>query len=325
MNFSEFFSSFFKHFIYEPQLNILQLLYNFTGDIGLSIMILAIVVNLILWPLFASTYINGQKTKILQPQLQEIQTKYKNDPQALLQATRQFYQKHRINNGAILWVLIGQLLVASGLWTLTSDVSRNSIHNQLYAWLFPNTAPSFNNLAFGILNIGDSISSDWSKYLWLPVFNSLLSYLYGKYVFHWAPKLDLSAIQKPTPKQKKTDEPPAFDAEAMQKTLEWQTIYMMPIFFLFINSTLTVGVNLYFIAVSFMSLIRQIVLTQYYKSHIDQLVQNIVASDPSSRDEHHTNNSETTADPAQMVANPQPVLVTNPKQKDKPKKKLKKK
>ena len=99
--------------IYIPQLNLLQFFYNITGDIGFSIIFLAIVVNLLMWPLFSGAYINGQKLRVLQPLLTEVREKYKDDPQTMLKEMRTFNEKHGIRNNSLFLVIIVQLVFAT--------------------------------------------------------------------------------------------------------------------------------------------------------------------------------------------------------------------
>jgi YidC/Oxa1 family membrane protein insertase len=270
------FSWIFTNLVYLPQLNLLQFLYNVTGDIGLSIILLAVLFNLLLWPLFASTYLNAQKLRVLQPELKKIQAEYKDNREELLKRTMEFNKKHKINNGSILWVLIGQILVASGLWVLTNDVASGKTLTGLYPLFFNQTSATLSTKAFGLIEI----SKPAQEALWLPVINMILSYLYGVYTFRWAPKPKLLPTQE-TPKEKPKDGAgPALDPEVFQKTLEFQTIYIMPIFLFVINLGLNVGVNIYFIVVSAMSLVRQVFLTNFYLNRTDKLIEDIIQNDP---------------------------------------------
>jgi YidC/Oxa1 family membrane protein insertase len=293
----------FENLVYKPQLNILQFLYNVTGDIGISIILLALIINLCLWPLFASMYVNGQKMKVLQPKLNEIREKHKDNQQELVKATLEFNKKHKINNGSIILVLIGQIFIASGLWSLTNDVSTGKQIQGLYNFLFNTDAASFSTQAFGSLAIGDSAS----MHIWLPTINAVLSFLFGMYLFRWAPKPKFPTPAQPA--KKDGDTKAALDPEAFLKMQEFQTIYVMPIFLFLINYRLTVGVNLYFVTVSLLSLARQIFLTNFYANHTDKLIEEIAASDPTSKDDNPGNDIEDVADANQLMDQASPVLV----------------
>jgi YidC/Oxa1 family membrane protein insertase len=291
----------FDTFVYRPEVNILKFFYNITGDIGVSILLLAIVVNLMLWPLFIATYLNSQKMRYLQPQLKALQTKYKDNQQEMIRQLQAFNKKHGVNNGTFLWVIVCQILVATGLWTITNNLSGaqngGSVSiNGLYEWIFSSQTAVFNTKAFGFLDISKSANT----FIALPILNSIFSFLYGMYSFKWAPKLP--DVPKPIEKKsvKTDDKKPAFDVEAFQKSMEFQTIYFMPAFLFFINLSFPIGVNIYFATVSLMSLIRQIYITQFYTSHTLKFVEDLAKTDPEF--DSPTLELEETATPAKELA-----------------------
>lgn len=323
------FSNIYYTLISQPLLNILQGLYTLTGDTGVAIIILGTIVNLLMWPLFAKTYINGQKTKALQPLIALIREKYKDNPQEMLKQLGLFNKKHGISSSSVFLVLIFQLIFATGLWTLTRTVSAAETTDGivrisgLYESLFGRSETNFEQVAFGFINIGDNAS----RHIWLPIVAAFFSFLYGYYSFKIAPKPKIISVEhfktdKKT-KSKKTDEDkkPSFDPEAFQKSMEFQTIYFIPAFMLFLNLSLTTGLNIYFTTVSVLSLIRQIFLTNYYAGHSDRLVDEITKSDPFLSDPHDEYDDETVpADitsqnevPELVIKNPHDQPLTLPK------------
>jgi YidC/Oxa1 family membrane protein insertase len=271
------FADIFKNLIYQPELNLLKFFFDITNDIGLSIIILATLINLILWPLYISTYLNSQKVRYLQPKLKELQAKYKDNQQELLKATMSFNKKHGVNNSAFLYVIIGQILFAAGLWTLTKEVSNdNAVLHGLYNSIFGTDSATFNTRAFGFLNIGKHAGD----FIWLPLLSSFFSFIYGMYSFRWSPKLP--PVPKPNlpVEKKKDDKPAAFDPESFQKSIEFQTIYVMPAILFIFNFNLPIGVNIYFCTVNFLSLVRQIYITRFYSSHTLKFIEDLAKSDP---------------------------------------------
>ena len=273
-----FFADIFKYLIYEPELNLLKFFFNVTNDIGLSIIILAALINFILWPLYISTYLNSQKVRYLQPKVKELQAQYKDKQQELLKATMEFNKKHGVNNSAFLYVIIGQILFAAGLWTLTKEVSgENTVLHGLYKWIYGTDSATFNTRAFGFLNIGKSAN----EFIWLPLLSSFFSFIYGMYSFRWGPKLP--PVPKPNlpVEEKKKDDNPAFDPESFQKSIEFQTIYVMPAILFFFNFSLSIGVNIYFCTVNFLSLVRQVYITRYYSHHTLKFIEDLKSTDSS--------------------------------------------
>jgi YidC/Oxa1 family membrane protein insertase len=280
----EFLGNIYNTLIYYPQLNLLQFFYNITGDIGVSILLLSLSINIILVPIFASAYINGQKMKVLQPLLTALREKYKDDPKLMLSKLQEFYKEHGVSNNSIFLILIFQLLFATALWNITKSISTSELVNGvielngLYSNIFGRGTTNFDRLAFNFLNIGDTATN----HIWLPIITAGLSYLYGLYTFKLAPKPKLlpEKYLNKIKIKKKEDKPAAFDPEAFQKSMEFQTMYFIPALMFFLNVYLTVGVNIYFLVVNIISLVRQIVLTNYYSNHTDKLITKIIESDP---------------------------------------------
>lgn len=82
-------------------------LYEFTGNYGVSVILFALVVNLVLTPFMAKSKKGMMRTSRLQPQMQELQRRHEGNPQKLNQEMQKLYQE----NGAspmsgCLWSLI---------------------------------------------------------------------------------------------------------------------------------------------------------------------------------------------------------------------------
>ncbi len=73
-------------------------LYNhIVANYGIVIILLTIIVRIVLTPLTLSQTRSMAKMQKLQPQLQELQKKYKDDKQKLQQETMEFYRKNNVN------------------------------------------------------------------------------------------------------------------------------------------------------------------------------------------------------------------------------------
>jgi YidC/Oxa1 family membrane protein insertase len=294
------FSWLYTNLVYNPQVNLLQLLYNLTNDTGVSIILLAVIVNLMLWPIFASSYINTQKIRLLQPQLKKLQEKYKSEPQESLKQTIAFNKKHNLSSGSIFTTLFVQLFFATGVYFVINDITAGkAISEHFYPFVASLPKQSLGSLALGFIPLKASTSS----YIWLPLLSSVFSYLYGMYTFKWSPQVKLPVAAVPKKTEQKSDEK-VLDPEALQKSMEFNTIYALPIFLFIFNFNLPAGLNIYFVTVGVMSLLRQIFLTTFYAGHTDKLLEEIAKSDPESVDLNPANNIENTANPADIVSQP---------------------
>ncbi|NLC11754.1 MAG: hypothetical protein GX767_05815, partial [Firmicutes bacterium] len=76
---------------------ILKFFYNITGDYGLSIILLTLLVNIVTFPLTRKQMQSSKKMQEIQPQLKRIQEQYKHDKEKLNTATMELMQKNKIN------------------------------------------------------------------------------------------------------------------------------------------------------------------------------------------------------------------------------------
>lgn len=82
-------------------------LYELTGNYGLSVVLFALVVNLILTPFMAKSKKGMMRTSRLQPQMQELQRRHEGNPQKLNQEMQKLYQENGANPmSGCLWSLI---------------------------------------------------------------------------------------------------------------------------------------------------------------------------------------------------------------------------
>ncbi|MGB9763100.1 MAG: YidC/Oxa1 family membrane protein insertase [Minisyncoccia bacterium] len=102
----------FKILVYQPLLNILALLtILFKGNLGLAILTLGILIRFCLSPLNRNLLKHQQKLNKIQPQLKELQDKYKDDPQKFLKEMKNLYQKEGIKMSSIFNVMLWQMLL----------------------------------------------------------------------------------------------------------------------------------------------------------------------------------------------------------------------
>ncbi len=83
---------------------------------GLAIIGLTVIVRLILFPLTWRQYKSAQQMQVLQPQIKELQKKYKNDRAKLQEETMKLYSEHRVNPFASCLPLLLQLPVFIALY-----------------------------------------------------------------------------------------------------------------------------------------------------------------------------------------------------------------
>lgn len=97
---------------------IISPIYSFVENYGLAVILFTIIVKIVLVPLGIKQQKTTVKTKMIKPELEKIQAKYKNDKNKLNEETMKLYQKYGVNPmGGCLPLLI-QLPILLGLYRI---------------------------------------------------------------------------------------------------------------------------------------------------------------------------------------------------------------
>ena len=111
-----------------------------TGNWGLAIVLLTVVIKLVLYPLTKKQYVSMARMKQFAPRLQEINERHAGDPQARSQAMMALYTKEGFNPLAGCWPMLAQFPVFIALYA----VIQNSVelrHAPLFGWVRDLSAP----------------------------------------------------------------------------------------------------------------------------------------------------------------------------------------
>ncbi|HHY34768.1 MAG TPA: membrane protein insertase YidC [Firmicutes bacterium] len=94
---------------------VLDFFYGLTSSWGLAIILLTFVVRLIILPLSIMQARANQRLQELQPELQRIQKKYKDDPERLNLELADLYHRYRVNPASGCLVFLVQLPILLGI------------------------------------------------------------------------------------------------------------------------------------------------------------------------------------------------------------------
>ncbi len=78
-------------------LGILKFFYSLVKNYGVVVIIFAVLLKAIFFPLSKQVFVSQQRMQMLQPELKRLQQKYKNDPQTLNQEMMHLYKAYKIN------------------------------------------------------------------------------------------------------------------------------------------------------------------------------------------------------------------------------------
>jgi YidC/Oxa1 family membrane protein insertase len=205
---------------------LLKWLYNLTdlvglGSYGLAIILLTIIIKSLIFPLTWKQMRSMRKTAEIQPKLQEIQKKHKNNPEKLNQEMMALYKENNVNPAGGCLPLVIQLPI---FWALYTTL----FHFNNYI-----SDPSQAHFLWFDLTMKDT------TYI-LAVLAAGTTFLQTKLTNMTSP-VSASKDGKPDP------------AQTTQKTM----LYMMPVFMGYISSTVPAGLALYWVTMNVVSVAQQ--------------------------------------------------------------------
>jgi YidC/Oxa1 family membrane protein insertase len=107
--------------------------YSFTQSYGIAIILLTLLIYGVLSPLTFKQFESMQKMQVIQPELREVQKKFKNDPKKLQAEMMKIYSKHKINPMAGCLPMIVQLPIIFILYRALLDF--NFAENPSFLWI----------------------------------------------------------------------------------------------------------------------------------------------------------------------------------------------
>lgn len=219
----------FNILLYKPLLNALVALYYLTHDFGLSIILLTVLIKLILYPSSVKSMVFQRRIAKVQPQIKEIQKKYKNDKEKQSRALMELYQKEKITPlSGCLPGIIEAIIFLSLFLVIRGASNPAGISGGLYHF-FPQTM-KIDLTLFGFI--------DLTKSLWTTTSGKVLVFVTGFLQF-----LQLKRSQEGV-EQKKGD---------FQKEM----LYFFPILTIIILAKFPAALGIYWLTTTVFSLLQQ--------------------------------------------------------------------
>jgi YidC/Oxa1 family membrane protein insertase len=148
----------YTHFIYTPLYNGLVGLSDLLPflDAGLIIILFTIIVKLVLFPISKKAVRTQAMMKLVEPELNAIKEKYKNDKQAQALQVMNFYKAKQINPFSSIFLLFIQLPIIFALYKIFYTGFSPVDTSILYSFI---TAPASINMVF--IGLIDVASKSW--------------------------------------------------------------------------------------------------------------------------------------------------------------------
>ncbi|WP_262692865.1 membrane protein insertase YidC [Kordiimonas aestuarii] len=118
----------------------LHMLFNFTGNYGVAILLMTVILKLALFPLANKSYVSMSHMKKAQPKIKKLQERYKDDRQKLQQEMMALYKKEKINPMAGCLPILVQIPIFFALYKVLY-VTIEMRHQPFVGWIQDLSAP----------------------------------------------------------------------------------------------------------------------------------------------------------------------------------------
>lgn len=269
--------------IYYPILNLLLVFYNLFGNnLGLAIITIAIISRFALIPLMKKQTEMTKKMSSLKPQLEELQKKYKNNPEKLSQEQIKLYKKVGYNPLGCLVTFLPQLIILSVLIQVIRNVTGGTldgIYSFVQNWLNNGASLSINTqfLFWDLTKSYNDIASETGKFAVPALLYFVLSLLVG--VSQYFSSKFTQALQNPATitetkkRTKKKVKVQDLSPEEMQKKMSDSFMYIFPLTTVLITLSTPAALSLYWAIQSFMLVFQYILMDkEKSKKNIEELL-----------------------------------------------------
>ncbi len=230
----------FQTFFYQPILNLVVFLYDVIPghDLGIAIIVLTIIIKLALLPLSKKSIKAQKALQDLQPKMEEIKQKYKDNKEEMSRAIMNLYKENKVNPFGSCLPLLIQLPF---LWAVFK-VFRNGFENGALdlVYSFVPRPEVINTISLGVVDLSKP--------------NVVLAVLAGVAQF-W--QVRMMSTKKPPVKSEGAQD------ENMMAIMNKQMMFMMPALTIFIGLTLPGGLTLYWFITTVLTAVQQIFIFKH--------------------------------------------------------------
>ena len=220
--------NFFYVVFYQPLFNLLIFLYNTIGDLGLAVILITLIVKGALYPISAKATKSQKQLKEIQPKVKEIQKEYEDDKEKQAEKVLELYSEKGVSPFSGIFPLLIQFPIIISLFQIfRRGLGAGELVN-LYGFISNPGVVDY--LSFGILDLGEP--------------NMILAVLAGIGQFIQV------RITMPTTSSDNEGE------EGFGAIMKKQMKFVLPIFTVFILSSLPSAVGVYWIITVIFSVVQ---------------------------------------------------------------------
>lgn len=242
-------------FLTRPLFATVEFFFKLVGNFGVAILLLTVTIKLILFPLANQSFASMAKMKAVQPKVEELRKRFKDDAAKQQQEMLALYQKEKINPLAGCLPIFVQIPVFYALFKVLS-VTIEMRHAPFFGWIQDLSArdPSSIWTLFGLIPWNPATLPLLGGILDGPLHLGVLPLLYGMTM--WL--------------QQQMNPPPA---DPVQK----QMFAFFPLVFTFVMAPFAVGLLVYYVWSNLLTILQQYVIMHRHKvdNPIDDFLQRV--------------------------------------------------
>ena len=220
--------------LYEPLFNLLVFFYNIVpgNDIGLAIILLTIFIKLILSPFFIQSIKAQRAMQTLQPKLDELKEKFKDEKDKLGPAIMELYKKEKVSPFSSCLPLLIQLPFLIAVYQVFRTGLANGSLDKVYSFI---TNPgAIDPISFGIVDLGQAS-------IFMAVLAGGAQFLQSKIMLGKTKKMQTNTKAK----------------SPMASAMGKQMMYFMPIITIVIGANFPAGLTFYWLLTTLFSVAQQ--------------------------------------------------------------------
>jgi len=204
-------------------------------DIGIAIILLTVLIKIVLWPLTGKS-LQGQKAlQSIQPKMNELKKKYKDNKEMLSKEMMALYKAEKVNPASSCLPLLVQLPILIALYQVLLVGLNNGDRYRLYS--FVTNPGTINEMFLGFIDLAHPA-------IWIAVLAGIAQYFQAK------------MLQAQRPPKALREKEGAKD-EDMMATMNKSMLYFMPAITIVIGATFPGGLALYWLIVTLLSIFQQ--------------------------------------------------------------------